>query len=208
MRMGYVNMAAAVEEFQPWLIDKLRSLKTDESVFGSYISGILESEESIDEKKDALEGILSEIVENDISLHINEIIDKWELCKPKKEAPKSVADVDLQLAKLMESQSLATTTRREYTDEEKKIREAILSQYSQLPDNEEDQEHEEETDSQDLVKNTNATDVAAAARERREQARQDAQRKKEKDKEDREKQKALKEEKKEKRKTQKGERKR
>lgn len=55
-------MAAAVEEFQPWLIDKLRSLKTDESVFGSYISGILESEESIDEKKDALEGILSEIV--------------------------------------------------------------------------------------------------------------------------------------------------
>lgn len=47
-----------------------------------------------------------------------------------------MADVDLQLAKLMESQSLATTTRREYTDEEKKIREAILSQYSQLPDNE------------------------------------------------------------------------
>lgn len=55
-------MAAAVEEFQPWLIDKLRSLKTDENIFGSYISGILESEESIDEKKDALEGILSEIV--------------------------------------------------------------------------------------------------------------------------------------------------
>lgn len=55
-------MAAAVSEFEPWLIDKLKSLKTDESVFGSYISGILESEESIDEKKDALEGILSEIV--------------------------------------------------------------------------------------------------------------------------------------------------
>lgn len=47
-----------------------------------------------------------------------------------------MADVDLQLAKLLESQSLATTTRREYTDEEKKIREAILSQYSQLSDNE------------------------------------------------------------------------
>lgn len=90
----------------------------------------------------------------------------------------------------------------------KKIREAILSQYSQLSDNEEDVANDEEAASPDLVKNTNAADVHAAARERREQARLDAQKKKEKDKEDREKQKQLKEEKKEKRKTQKGERKR
>ncbi|CAH2240584.1 coiled-coil domain-containing protein 43 [Pararge aegeria] len=200
-------MATAVLEFEPWLIDKLKSLKTDEGVFGSYISGILESEESIDEKKDALEGILSEIVERDITIHVNEIIDKWELCKPKEEITKP-KDVDIQLAKLLESQSLATTSRREYTDEEKKIREAILSQYSQLSDNEEDKKKAEEPDCQDLVKNTNALDVAAAAKERREQGRLEAQRKKEKDKEDREKQKALKEEKKEKRKTLKVERKR
>ncbi|CAH2067229.1 unnamed protein product, partial [Iphiclides podalirius] len=201
-------MAASVNEFEPWLCAKLKSLKTDENVFGHYISGILETEESIDEKKDALEGILSEVVESDITDHVNEIIEKWESCKPKEEVLKPVADVDIQLAKLLDSQSLATTTRREYTDEEKKIREAILSQYSQLSDNEEDQDNEEEPDSPDLVKNTNALDVAAAARERREQARLEAQRKKEKDREDREKQKQLKEEKKEKRKTQKGERKR
>ncbi|CAG9566655.1 unnamed protein product [Danaus chrysippus] len=206
--MSIVKMAAAVSAFQPWLIDKLKSLKTDENVFGSYISGILESEDTIDEKKDALEELLSEIVDKDISAHVNEIIDKWEVCKPKEESPKSAPDVDIQLAKLLESQSLATTTRREYTDEEKKIREAILSQYSQLPDNEEDEENDSDTEGQDLVKNTNALDVAAAARERREQARLEAQRKKDKDKEDREKQKTLKEEKKEKRKTQKGERKR
>ncbi|XP_047545173.1 coiled-coil domain-containing protein 43 [Vanessa atalanta] len=201
-------MATAEGEFGPWLSDKLRSLKTDEGVFGSYISGILESEETLDEKKDALEGILSEIVDKDISDHVTEILDKWELYKPKEENPKCAADVDIQLAKLLESQSLATTARREYTEEEKRIREAILSQYSQLSDNEQDQEHEEESDRQDLVRNTNALDVAAAARERREHARLEAQRKKEKDKEDREKQKALKEEKKDKRKTQKGERKR
>ncbi|CAH0404986.1 unnamed protein product [Chilo suppressalis] len=201
-------MAAAASEFEPWLTDKLKSLKTDEGVFGSYISGILESEESTDEKKDALEGILSEIVERDISIHVNEIIDKWESCKPKEEAAKPAADVDAQLVKLLESQAPATTTRREYTDEEKKIREAILSQYSQLSDNEEDEVNDVVTENHDLVKNTNAADVAAAARERREHARLEAQRKKEKDKEDREKQKQLKEEKKEKRKTQKGERKR
>lgn len=186
----------------------MRSLKTDEGVFGSYISGILESEDSVDEKKDALEGILSEIVEKDISTHIDEIIEKWESCRPKEETPKPVTDVDVRLAKLLESQAPATTTRREYTEEEKKIREAILSQYSQLSDNEEDVVQEEEAVGPDLVKNTNAADVQAAARERREQARLDAQKKKEKDKEDREKQKQLKEEKKEKRKTQKGERKR
>lgn len=55
-------MAAAVNEFEPWLSAKLKSLKTDEGVFGSYISGILESEDNVDEKRDALEGILSEIV--------------------------------------------------------------------------------------------------------------------------------------------------
>ncbi|XP_063529400.1 coiled-coil domain-containing protein 43 [Cydia strobilella] len=201
-------MAAAVTDFEPWLNDKLKSLKTDEGVFGSYISGILEGEDTIDEKRDALEGLLSEIVEHDISIHVTEILEKWESSRPLEEAPKPATDVDIQLTKMLESQSLATTTRREYTDEEKKIREAILSQYSQLSDNEADVENVEETESPDLVKNTNALDVAAAARERREQARLDAQRKKEKDKEDREKQKQLKEEKKEKRKTQKGERKR
>lgn len=73
--------------------------------------------------------------ESDIAAHVTEILEKWEACQVKaEEAPK--ANVDAQLSKLMESQSLATTTRREYTDEEKKIREAILSQYSQLSDNE------------------------------------------------------------------------
>lgn len=65
--MSIVNMATAISDFEPWLIDKLKSLKTDEGVFGSYISGILESEETIDEKKDALEGILSEIVVSNVT---------------------------------------------------------------------------------------------------------------------------------------------
>lgn len=55
-------MATAASEFEPWLNDKLKALNTDESVFGSYISGILDGDESFDDKKEALEGILSEIV--------------------------------------------------------------------------------------------------------------------------------------------------
>lgn len=47
--------------FDSWLGVKLKSLGTDENVFGDYIKGILEGEESQDEKIEALEGILAEI---------------------------------------------------------------------------------------------------------------------------------------------------
>lgn len=74
--------------------------------------------------------------QNGIAALVSEILDKWESCQPKQETVKPTADVDVQLAKLLDTQTLATAARREYTDEEKKIREAILSQYSQLSDNE------------------------------------------------------------------------
>lgn len=58
------NMAAAVDSFTAWLCNKLVELNTDENVFGSYIQGILDSDETSEEKTEALQGILSEIVEN------------------------------------------------------------------------------------------------------------------------------------------------
>ncbi|XP_050309288.1 coiled-coil domain-containing protein 43 [Anthonomus grandis grandis] len=212
-------MAAAVAdniEFTTWLDKKLQELNTDEEVFGSYIQGILDSDETSDEKSEALQGILAEIVENgsDITKICDEILEQWQLLKPK-ESPSSTqcADVDLneKLAKLLESQSLATTKQKKYTEEEKKIREAILAQYSQMTDSEEDEEEGATADpkpKETLEKNINAQLVQEAEKQKREQSRLDSQKKKEKDKEDREKQKQLREEKKEKRKTQKGERKR
>lgn len=150
---------------------------------------------------------------------IEEILSAWEKCEPTIELePKIVEDVDTKLARLMETQQIATTVQRKYTEEELKIREQILAQYSQVEYDE--AEYEEDIDdgagasgSQDkkdplLQKNTNAADVAALAKERREQAKIDSKAKKDKDKEDREKQKQLREEKKEKRKTVKGERRR
>lgn len=50
------------DEFTKWLNNKLRSLNTDESVFGSYILGILEGDETKDEKHEAIEGVLSAII--------------------------------------------------------------------------------------------------------------------------------------------------
>lgn len=53
----------AGQDFSGWLNGKLRDLNTDESVFGSYIVGILEDEDSADEKRESLQDIISQIVE-------------------------------------------------------------------------------------------------------------------------------------------------
>lgn len=101
----------------------------------------------------------------------------------------SQIDVDEKLVRLLESQSLATTVQRSYTEEEKKIREAILAQYSQMSDeeNEEDEFTSTGGDSREngLEKNTNALAVHLAEKEKREQAKIESQKKKDKDKEDR-----------------------
>ncbi|XP_030753619.1 coiled-coil domain-containing protein 43 [Sitophilus oryzae] len=200
-------------DFSNWLDGKLQELNTDETVFGAYIKGILDSDETTEEKLEALYGIFAEIVENDkdISKICNEILENWQLLKPK-DPISLISNVDLndKLAKLLENQSLATSRQKEYTEEEKKIRDAILSQYSQMTDSEEEDEDKPtgESKSKELEKNINAQLVADAEKQKREHSRLESQKKKEKDKEDREKQKQLKEDKKEKRKTQKGERKR
>lgn len=57
---------AAGDEFDSWLIEKLRALNTDETVFSSYIKGILEGDETDEEKNESLGDILSEIT---VSFH-------------------------------------------------------------------------------------------------------------------------------------------
>lgn len=91
-------------------------------------------------------------------------------------------EVDIKLAKLLESRVLEVPRQRQYTAEEKKIRDNILSQYSQMTDDEEDGEEKE---AGGLAKNKNALTVMQAEKEKREQSKLESQRKKDKDKEDR-----------------------
>lgn len=209
-------MAAGGEDFDSWLSLKLLALNIDEGVFGSYIKGILDGDESLEDKTEALEGILSEITENGIRNHCREILEKWrntsQAAISVKNAEVAGAEaMDVKLAKLMESQARPTTVQRTYTDEERRIREAILAQYSQMSDQDDDEDEGDrgaEGKENGLVKNTNASVVQQAEKEKREKAKLESQKKKEKDREDREKQKQIQQEKKEKRKTQKGERRR
>ena len=45
-------------EFEDWLSSRLKQLGLDEDVFGSYVTGVLDSEDTDEERKDALIGIL------------------------------------------------------------------------------------------------------------------------------------------------------
>lgn len=117
-----------------------------------------------------------------------DIFEKWQTSRPLKSNSQQMTseEVNIKLAKLLESQSLPTTKQREYTDEEKKIRDAILSQYSETPIDENDYEEGTESDENiGMEKNLNAQTVANAEKMKREQAKVDSQKKKEKDKEDR-----------------------
>lgn len=56
-------------EFEKWLNDRLDSLEVDQEVYGAYILGILQEEESDEEKEDALLGILSAFLVNIAGRH-------------------------------------------------------------------------------------------------------------------------------------------
>lgn len=117
-----------------------------------------------------------------------DFIEKWNELHAKDKEPaksKEITDVETQLAKLLDGQKLATTKQRNYTEEEKRIKDQILAQYSQVEFEEDDEYMDSGDEKTDLSRNTNALDVANAAKERREQAKLDSQRKKDKDKEDR-----------------------
>ena len=99
------------------------------------------------------------------------------------------------------SQQAANRQNREVSEEERRIKQQILANYSQTEAFNEDEDEEEATgdgsdDDPDLEKNTNKSDVQKLAREKREQARQESAAKKQKDKEDRAKQKASRDKKK------------
>ena len=62
------SMAKSNQNFTKWLNAKLKELNTDESVFGSYILGIVEGDETNEEKREALHEILSEIIVSSVKV--------------------------------------------------------------------------------------------------------------------------------------------
>ncbi|XP_033501193.1 coiled-coil domain-containing protein 43 [Epinephelus lanceolatus] len=215
-------MAAPVTdagEFESWLNDRLDSLEVDREVYGAYILGVLQEEESDEEKEDALQGILSAFLDEDsVEIICKQIIKQWTEWRNKSAAKTDADDAEVQaIASMIEKQAQIVVKQKEVSEESKKRKEALLAQYANVTD-EEDEAEEEEPPSginptgndKSLFKNTNVEEVLNRQKQKREQAREDAQKKKEGDKMQREKDKLAKQDRKEKekRRTQKGERKR
>nr|XP_046272187.1 coiled-coil domain-containing protein 43 [Scatophagus argus] len=215
-------MAAPVTdagEFESWLNDRLDSLEVDREVYGAYILGVLQEEESDEEKEDALQGILSAFLDEDTMEDVcKQIIKQWTECRIRSAATRETVDAEVQaIASMIEKQAQIVVKHKEVSEESKKRKEALLAQYANITDEEDEAEEEEPTSGNNLTgndnslfKNTNVEEVMNRQRQKRVQAREDAQKKKEMDKMLREKDKLAKQDRKEKEKkrTQKGERKR
>uniref|UniRef100_A0A3Q0RX18 Coiled-coil domain-containing protein 43 n=1 Tax=Amphilophus citrinellus TaxID=61819 RepID=A0A3Q0RX18_AMPCI len=190
-------------EFESWLNDRLDSLEVDREVYGAYILGILQEEESDEEKEDALQGILSAFLEeNTVEDVCKQIIKQWVECCRRSTAKRDAENEVQAIASMIEKQAQIVVKQKEVSEESKKRKEALLAQYcsSSCP----------LLKLSGLFKNTNVEEVLNRQKQKRDQAREDAQKKKETDKMQREKDKLAKQDRKEKEKkrTQKGERKR
>ncbi|XP_028311179.1 coiled-coil domain-containing protein 43 [Gouania willdenowi] len=206
-------------EFESWLNDRLDALEVDREVYGAYILGILQEEESDDEKEDALRGILSAFLDEDtMEDFCKKIINQWTDHCSKSAVKSNADDAEVQaIASLIEKQAQIVVKQKGVSEESKKRKEALLAQYANITDDEHEDEEEEPMSAaaipgneKSLFKNTNVDEVLNRQKQKREQAREDAQKKKESDKMQREKDKLAKQDRKEKEKkrTQKGERRR
>ncbi|XP_006818362.1 coiled-coil domain-containing protein 43-like [Saccoglossus kowalevskii] len=219
-------MAAAMDMdgFDVWLSDKLARLEIDQEVFGTYITGILETDDSsYDDKTDALVGILSEIAEESVQETCEEILKKWDesqkLAIIKNEEAKALEkEAKEQAFTALLEKHTSSVTKKEVSAEEKKRKEALLAQYAELSDGEEDEDVEDSVEdcaylkenNSSIFKNTNKDDIKDAEKAKREKSKMEHEKKKERDKLQREKdkQKVIDRKDKEKKRTQKQERRR
>uniref|UniRef100_A0A4W6CQT7 Coiled-coil domain-containing protein 43 n=1 Tax=Lates calcarifer TaxID=8187 RepID=A0A4W6CQT7_LATCA len=132
-------------EFERWLNDRLDSLEVDREVYGAYILGVLQEEESDEEKEDALQGILSAFLDEDTVEDVcKQIIKQWTECCNRSSAKRSADDAEVQaIASMIEKQAQIVVKQKEVSEETKKRKEALLAQYANVTDEEDEAEDEE-----------------------------------------------------------------
>ncbi|KAA0188604.1 hypothetical protein HAZT_HAZT000830 [Hyalella azteca] len=186
-------------DFDIYLKETLINLKTDDEIFSPYIKGILEGDESPEDKNEALQGIISEITDSGIEAICEDILKKWSSCSGKNscncesQPSLSPASLDIQLAKLMEKQASCIATslppiKKPISREQEQLKQAVLAQHAQVSavcDDGEEEEVEETRSDGLLAKNTNAAAVEQEMRQKREQRKLEHQVKKDKDKAER-----------------------
>ncbi|KAK3852068.1 hypothetical protein Pcinc_041329 [Petrolisthes cinctipes] len=147
-------MAEAAEgggdKFDSWLRKQLIDLSTDDDVFTPYIKGILEGDDNNDDKKEALQAILVEIMDNGIEDLCSNILHHWSLreLSTKKENTQYKVAVEDKLVEIMEKQQQQKQQQKQQQQPTKQqqqqqqqqandrqiLKNAILAQYGQVSD--------------------------------------------------------------------------
>ncbi|KAM4692036.1 coiled-coil domain-containing protein 43 [Rhinophrynus dorsalis] len=211
--MAAPTSQVAAVDFGAWLVQRLEELGMDPAVYPTYIEGVLREEESLEERDEALRGILAAFLEEDsIDDVCLEIVSKWNEVQEAAAAQTTEKDEVQALASMIEKQAQIVVKTKEVSEEEQQRKAALLAQYANITD---DEEYPFVCNSEpclylSLFKNTNLEDVMNARKLERDSMKEASQKKKEQDKQQRENQKLSKQERKdkEKKRTQKGERKR
>ncbi|XP_018090321.1 coiled-coil domain-containing protein 43 [Xenopus laevis] len=207
----------AAVDFGSWLESRLEQLGMDPDVYPAYIQGVLREEEDSEERDEALRGILAAFLEEDSLEDVClEIVTKWTDFQNSISADSAPKDEVQALTSMIEKQAQIVVKTREVSEEEQQRKAALLAQYANVTDEEDEDEDGEINGAsainpeKSLFKNTNLEAVQNARKLERDALREAGQKKKEQDKQQRENQKASKQERKdkEKKRTQKGERKR
>ena len=156
-----------MSEFETWLAGKLQELETDEGVFLPYIVSILESEdETEEEKREGLTGILADCLDNEEAIEavLKEIIESWRKFSLKGDSVTEVAE-DVQKLDITAKMHEITQERlanskvktKELTEEEKRVKEAVLNS---MRNGGKSDDEEEDGEAGDLgPANTNAAQV-------------------------------------------------
>ncbi|XP_035387573.1 coiled-coil domain-containing protein 43 isoform X3 [Electrophorus electricus] len=133
-------------EFENWLNDRLDDLEVDREVYGAYILGVLQEEENDDEKKDALQGILSAFLDEETLEEVcQQILKQWTDCSSRSAAASGQPDDEVQaITNLIEKQAQIVVKQKEVSEESKKRKEALLAQYANVTDEEDEAGPEEE----------------------------------------------------------------
>ncbi|XP_071958430.1 coiled-coil domain-containing protein 43-like isoform X3 [Antedon mediterranea] len=205
--------ATCEPDFGSWLIKRLEQLSIDHEVFGSYITGILETEDISDEdKSEALYGVIGGVTEEEevVESTCKEIITKWhetEQATPGIDNGNSSESSESKMASIMEKHATTVLKKEVASNQSTAEKQRLLAQYAEISDNEEDEEDQDGNDDVAGFKNRNAEDVAKRQREQREKDKSQHEQRKEQNRLQQEKQKqaALDRKEKEKKRTQKQE---
>ncbi|CAG0917403.1 unnamed protein product [Notodromas monacha] len=161
-------MATASEDsdFDCWLSQKFQALNTDDSVIVPYVKSILEGEEEDEsEKHEALVGILSEISVDDVEGLCQELILRWNAFvniggssehPPDTSVQSSVpSHLEDRIAQIMiQKADESVKVKVPLSNGSSEVKQAILSQYSEVCDVETDDEEEDDHDSSHGAKNS------------------------------------------------------